>query len=123
MSAAKARPHPDEELSPTALEERATRTLLAGVRDLVRAEVARHASTTDYYDQTSSPLGRRRHNELARSGKIPATKIHGRWMVRKDDLRAYIERNGIKGARREQDEGVDELIDRVMKKDEGGRRR
>lgn len=122
MSAAKARPR-DEDLSPSALEERATRTLVAGVRDLIRAEVARHAASSDYYDQVSSPLGRRRHNELARSGKIPATKVHGRWMIRKDDLREYIERNGIKGTRREQDEGVDDLIERVMKTDEGSRRR
>ncbi len=121
MSAARSRS--PEELTPEALEERASRTILAGVRDLVRAAVARHGAASDYYDQTTSPLGRRRHNELARSGKIPATKLHGRWMIRKDDLREYIERNGIKGVRREQDEGVDDLIERVMRGDEGSKRR
>lgn len=50
----------------------------------------------DWVDQTQSPLGRRTHCELARRGELGgARKVSGKWLVRRRDLDAYIERAGV----------------------------
>lgn len=46
----------------------------------------------EWVDPESSPLGRRRHNELARAGAFAsARKVDGHWQVRRADIDAYIE--------------------------------
>jgi len=47
-----------------------------------------------WIDQTRSPLGRRLHCALARSGALPARKMGRRWLVRVADVDAYIEAHG-----------------------------
>lgn len=46
----------------------------------------------EWVGQEHSPLGRRRHCELARGGAFPsARRVHGHWLVRRKDLDAFIE--------------------------------
>jgi hypothetical protein len=60
---------------------------LAGLRKLMS-----EADPADWLDQAASPLGRRRHCELARSGGLAgARKVNGRWLVRRREIDAYIE--------------------------------
>lgn len=56
----------------------------------VAAELRRFAAG-DWCDQTCSPLGRRRHRELASRGAFPAYKEGRRWRARLADVEAYIQ--------------------------------
>ena len=48
----------------------------------------------DWMSQKDSPLGRRRHCQLARSGESPsARKVDGLWQVRRREIDEYIERH------------------------------
>ena len=47
-----------------------------------------------WIDQTCSPLGRRLHCALARSGALSARKVGRRWLVRGADVSAYILEHG-----------------------------
>lgn len=49
-----------------------------------------------WVDQTSSPLGRRAHNEACRTGKIAARKLRGKWMAKRSDVDAFIQKTGRK---------------------------
>jgi hypothetical protein len=44
----------------------------------------------EYYDQNTSPLGRRRHLELARQGAFPFAKDGRRVLVLVADVRAFL---------------------------------
>jgi hypothetical protein len=46
----------------------------------------------EYVDQKSSPLGRRRHLELARKGVLKSTKEAGKVLIRRVDIERYLER-------------------------------
>lgn len=107
-----------EEMTPEELEERGQRLEREGRRLLIRAEVLRVLGPKDYYDQHTSPLGKRKHLELARSGKVASRKVRRSVLIRRDDLNAYIEKHGLARGRREQDEDVDDIIDRVMSDDD-----
>lgn len=54
------------------------------------AEELRRSSADDWVDQTTSPLGRRRHCELARRSAFPAFRDGRRWRARRADVDAYI---------------------------------
>lgn len=56
----------------------------------VAAELAANAGDT-WIDQRTSPLGRRAHRELAKSGAFPASKVGRYWRARRADVDAYIE--------------------------------
>lgn len=45
----------------------------------------------EYYSQADSPLGRRLHLSLVRSGKLRGTKIGKRVLVRRDVMRDFID--------------------------------
>ncbi|WP_438014897.1 helix-turn-helix domain-containing protein [Sorangium sp. So ce315] len=73
----------------------AVAAIFAGVRQLVKAEL--HAAKGDgdpWVSQEDSPLGRREHCKLARSGALPGRKVGKRWLVRRSELDAYIEAHG-----------------------------
>lgn len=109
----------EEDLTPEALEARGQRLVAEGYRLLIRAEVRREVSAHELVDQDHSPLKRRRHIELARTGKIPATKEGRRWLIRRQDLYDYLNRHGVVcGQRATSEEDVEAMIERVMK-DEG----
>ena len=63
------------------------------VRALVRDELAREDRGDDWIDQIRSPLGRRTHCMLVRTGTVPGVRVHRRVLIRRRDLDAYIERH------------------------------
>lgn len=66
-----------------------------------------------YYDQDNSPLGKRRHLELCRSGELTAYK-HGRLrLVKRDEMHAYIEANPIKPLAEPSDEADAQLLEEL----------
>lgn len=85
---------------------------------LVAEELAGRAAD-DWIDQRSSPLGRRRHVELARAGAFPAHKEGRRWLVRRAELDAYIGGHRSGGvplaAGPANDHATDEAEDRDMR--------
>jgi hypothetical protein len=70
-----------------------TQALAAFVREIakevVRTELGDRAD--DWIDQAHSPLGRRMHCRLVRTGALPGVSVHRRVLVRRRDLDAYIE--------------------------------
>lgn len=49
----------------------------------------------EWVGQDESPLGRRRHRELAKSGKLAgARKLGATWLVRRREIDAYIDSTG-----------------------------
>ena len=103
-------PKPIEELTPEARAERATRLIAEGVKKLVEATLARGAAETEWVNQAHSPLGRRRHIVLARKGIIPSKKIGRDILVRRSDLDAYIQREGLSRGVPLDDEPLDEIV-------------
>ncbi len=49
----------------------------------------------DWVDQKASPLGRARHCELVRSGKIKGVKEGRRVMARRSDIEAYLAKHEV----------------------------
>ena len=47
-------------------------------------------SSTEYYDQETSPLKRRRHLQLAREGAFPYIKDGRRILVRVEDVQEFL---------------------------------
>lgn len=89
----------------------ASRKLLDdAVREIVRDELER-LGHGEWIDQNTSPLGKRKHCELARTGKLPAKKVSGRWLVRRDDMNAYIQTHGISRGR-SGEEKADDILSR-----------
>lgn len=75
----------------------AVAAIFAGVRQLVKAELQAAKGDGDaWISQEDSPLGRREHCRLARSGALPGRKVGKRWLVRRSELDAYIEAHGAK---------------------------
>jgi len=68
----------------------ALRPLARLLAPLVAAELA-SAAGEDWIDQETSPLGRRKHRELAKRGAFPAHKDGRRWRARRADVDAFIE--------------------------------
>lgn len=64
------------------------------VDEIVNA-IESQTTASEWVDQKSSPLGRRRHCELVRSGKLPGKKDGGRVLVRRAHLEAYLEKKTV----------------------------
>lgn len=71
------------------------RELLHALADDLADRVEARSDADEYYDQASSPLPARTHCRLVRSGAVPGFKVRGRVLVRRADLRAYIERHPV----------------------------
>lgn len=98
--------------TPEARLERAKRMITAGVAEAIDAL----KGSSDWIDQHHSPLGRRRHNALAREGKLASRKLGRLILIRRTDIDAYIEREGIaRGRRVSEDDGVDEMLERITR--------
>lgn len=72
----------------TALEVLA-RTLAPAIARAVVDEL-RAGQGADFYDQSSSPLGVRRHCAAIRAGKLPGTKVGRRWLAKRSDVERYM---------------------------------
>ena len=75
-------------------------------------------------DQTSSPLGPRRHIALVRSGKLPGTQVGRQYLARSSDVQAYIVNHptAVVGDPEERQDEVDKLATELglQRNDEGG---
>jgi excisionase family DNA binding protein len=74
----------------------ATDSLVDALREEIRAAVrdelqAMRGDGDEWIDQAHSPLGRRTHCMLVRTGELPGVRLHRRVLVRRRDLDAYIE--------------------------------
>lgn len=107
-------------LTPAALKERGLRMIAEGQALVIEATIAERGAANDWVDQNHSPLGKRQHLELARTGKLPSRKHRNRILVRRDDLNAYIESQGIRRGKHLDDEEVTDVVDAILKT--GGRR-
>ena len=69
----------------------------ARVRELVAAAVeARLADMRDWIDQAASPLGRKAHLALAKTGKVKASKVGKQVLIWRADLNAHIAKHPVK---------------------------
>lgn len=71
----------------------ALRPLARLLAPLLREELSRCAAE-DWIDQTCSPLGPRRHRELAKRGAFAAHKDGRKWRARRVDVDSYIRAQG-----------------------------
>lgn len=107
----------EADLPPDELERRGLRLIAEGNRLVARALLRQERAADEWVDQFASPLGRRQHNEAARKGKLSgARKVKGHWLVRRDVLNTYIQKQGLAPSRSaaREDEDVDDVIQRVM---------
>ena len=65
-------------------------SLIDQIVDAIEATAA-----PEWVDQTNSPLGRRRHLELARTGVLKSTKDAGKVRIRRSDIEAYLLRKTV----------------------------
>lgn len=100
-------------ITPEAALERAKRTIAEGVSDLVEAYLAKGAATSDWIDQAHSPLGRRRHLDLVRQGKLPARKDGKKMLVRRSDIDRYLDGDDRAVVPTQKPVGADE-VDAIM---------
>ncbi len=91
----------EPETPPPALSPDLLAGLASAIAQLVDARVeqrlalfkaAAQGAEPDFYDGRTSPLGRRRHDRLARSGELgpEARKVGRRWLVPAAAIRAFI---------------------------------
>lgn len=107
------RPIRHEDLTLEERIDRAKRAIADAIDDLVEARVARGAARAELVDQNSSPLGRRRHLELVRAGKLPATRDGRRVLVRRSDLDAYLDEHEVVRPPSTEDD-VDGMVARIV---------
>jgi hypothetical protein len=83
--------HTERQLTPEARIERAKKLIGEAVSELVEAMLARGSAPSEWIDQNHSPLGRRRHLELVRAGKLAARKDGKKVLVRRDEINRYLD--------------------------------
>ena len=98
--------------TPAARIERAKRRLAEAVAELITAQLELGTAANEWVDQRTSPLGRRRHLEHAKSGTIPATRDGRRVLMRRADIDAYLDQRRI--VRVDEKADRDREIDRVL---------
>ena len=72
------------------LMEEFARSIAKHVVDLLRAN-----EMPEYYDQSSSPLGRRRFIGLVRRGEVPGVRVGRRFLAKRVDVDRWMVLNGI----------------------------
>jgi excisionase family DNA binding protein len=101
------------ELTPEARIDRAKRLLVEAVGEMVDAQIAKGVSGTEWIDQATSPLGRRRHLRLVRQGVLRGVREGRRVLVRRKDIDAYLATKTVTPA--EGGDGVDAMIEAITK--------
>lgn len=105
--------------TPEARIDRAKRAIADAIDELVEARISKGAARAELVDQSTSPLGRRRHLELVREGKLPAMREGRRVLVRRADIDAYLNERQI-APPPSTDDDVDGMVERIV--GAGGRR-
>ncbi len=111
------RPLRTAELTPEARIAHAKALIADAVSEMVAGFVAQAAAGAEWVDQETSPLGRRRHLQLVRSGALPCVHERRRRLVRRSDINRYLEEHGRAAASDEDDEAA-AMTARIL----GGRR-
>ena len=101
------------ELTPDARIDRAKRAIADAIDELVEARLAKGAARAELIDQDDSPLGRRRHLELVREGKLRAMRDGRRVLVRRADIDAYLAEREVAPPPMTDDD-VDGMVDRIL---------
>jgi len=65
------------------------------IREAVESARPRESMTDEWVDARTSPLGRRAFLKLAREGAFPASLVGNKYMARRSDVDAYLERQRI----------------------------
>jgi hypothetical protein len=66
------------------------------IGEAVESAVARASHADDWVDARTSPLGRAAFRKLARDGAFPASLVGNKYMARRSDVDAYLERQRIR---------------------------
>jgi cell division septation protein DedD len=67
--------------------------LVERIAQSVAQRVVDHLRATDfpgYVDQSTSPLGRRRHIAAVRASRLPGIRVGRRYLARREDVDAYV---------------------------------
>lgn len=107
------------ELTPEARLERAKRQIADGVAEMIEAKIAAGVAAGEWVDQDHSPLGKRAHLELAREGRLRSRKVKRQVLIRRDELNAFIEKEGLARGDHEPEDDVDAIVDTITR---GGKR-
>lgn len=78
------------------------------IADAVVRRLAR-ASTDEYLDQSTSPLGRRRHINAVRSGALPGKQVGRLYLARRSDVETFISKQSAREQVRPERDDADEL--------------
>jgi hypothetical protein len=65
------------------------------IREAVESARPRASMADEWLDARTSPLGRRTFLKLAREGAFPASLVGNKYMARRSDVNAYLERQRI----------------------------
>jgi hypothetical protein len=104
------------DLTPEARLERAKRTIAEGVIELVEAKLELVGTESEWIDQSKSPLGRRRHRDLARLGKLPSKKLGKRILIRRSDINAFLDREALsRGDTIKDTDDVSHVVEELLK--------
>lgn len=83
------------------------------------ADAIESHGAADWVDQTTSPLGRRRHLELARTGVLKSSKQGRRVLIKRRDIDAFLEGSRRPAPVGEDDEAeVDRIVRRVSRSEQ-----
>ena len=86
------------------------------------ADLLERGMSDEWVDQEQSPLGRRRHLALAKSGKLPASKVGRRVLIRRSAIDAYLERKRVLVKSVDNEEDEDREAERLLARLRGARR-
>lgn len=91
---------PKDSGAPAACPHAALRALADALAPhLVRYLAPKVDDSVSYFSQYDSPLGRKRHLELARTGQLPGYRVGRLVLVRRETVRAYIEGDAMDAPR------------------------
>lgn len=91
------------------------RSLLHQLADEIANRLETDPLEAEYYDQDSSPLPAATHCKLVRRGYLQGFKLHGRVLVKRADMRAYIEQHKVDPIP-EATDGDDAIVDSALEK-------
>jgi excisionase family DNA binding protein len=101
------------ELTPEARIDAARRAIANAIDELIEAKIAMGVASSEWVDQMTSPLGKRRHLRLVREGVLQAVKDGRRRLVRRSDINAYLESQPVRTPPKREDD-VDEMMLRIV---------